>query len=430
MNDNYPHKKISVSIIANGCHESFMDAGLYNSYFKENNKFQVTEDYLYADLIFFLGCCGQEHKELESRDLIKHILKTKAKDSELLVLGCMSRIYPELKYNFNGLSSLTNDISEELFYGDLESNLESEVFANKPYGLRNVRLSEFLNDRRINGYIPNINKSIEKITSRFYKLSFNALKEIKDFFESRIDIFNDNTFSIKISSGCLGNCSYCLIKSSRGRVKSKSINNILKEFKLGLDQGYRDFVLLGTDIGDYGKDHGTNLLDLLNEILNSNDKIRLWLRNVNPKWLIASFNNFYDLLKSKKIVYILSPVQSGNNHILNLMNRGYTIENFIDCIDKIRNLNSSIVLQTQLIVGFPGEGEAEFKDSLNLLDHSLFDYIEVFRYSNRPNTRASTLDRQVPKDVIWQRYKKIFLKSLFSRPLRKAAIIKYLNPKR
>jgi MiaB/RimO family radical SAM methylthiotransferase len=231
--------------------------------------------------------------------------------------------------------------------------------------------------------------------------------------ESRLDVWNKNTYTIRISTGCLGNCSYCSIKQARGKISSRPIQTIVSEVKDGLELGYHDYALIGTDIGDYGKDLETNLLELLKAIISIPGRFQLRLRNVNPRWLVPNVDALCEILKSGKIGYIQSPIQSGSNRILKLMKRGYLAGDYLNAMERIRKSSTEVFLKTQLIVGFPTESEEDFLDSLRLYDPGLFNYIEVFSYSSRPNTKASMMSGQLPEQVIWRRYKKLLVKSNF-----------------
>ena len=111
---------------------------------------------------------------------------------------------------------------------------------------------------------------------------FNGMKAYKDFLESKINVYNPKCYCIKICTGCLGSCSYCIIRYSRGKIKSKPIEKIMEEFEQGLSLGYRDFALIGTDLGDYGQDVGMNFPQLLEQMVAMPGDFRLRLRNVNP----------------------------------------------------------------------------------------------------------------------------------------------------
>ena len=194
---------------------------------------------------------------------------------------------------------------------------------------------------------------------------------------------------------------------------------IIKEFKQGLDKGYRDFALVGTDIGDYGKDLGIDLLDLLEKLVTHKEQFTLRLRNVNPRWLIPSASHFCELLKFGKIKYILTPVESGSNRILSIMNRGYNIEDYVEAVRKIRFTYPPISIKTQLMVGFPGETDDDFRRSIQLLGTFLFDYLEVYAYTKRPGTKAAHLPEEVDDKIITNRLRKLMYRSFLFLPLKR-----------
>lgn len=210
-------------------------------------------------------------------------------------------------------------------------------------------------------------------------------------------------------------------------MRSKPIEKVMNEFQILLNQGFTDFSFMGTNIGDYGKDRKINLLDLLESTLSIREDFHLRLRNLHPTWLIENFSHFFPLLGSGKISYILSPLQSGNDRILKLMNRGHRAKDFIDCFAQIKQAYPSIVLSTEMIVGFPTETKEEFMESLQLFDRAVIDAARIFHYTERPGTRASRIENDLTEDVIMDRHRKMRLKYIFSRPLQKARAIYHLN---
>jgi len=406
----------SVYVISNGCHESFLDAAQLERFFQAKPDFTVVKDIANADLIVLLGCSVMQPKEDMTRELIKVISEQKRADAELLVAGCIAKVRPDLVYRDNKFNTLIQEIDDLL-----RSKGGSQEFkANFPYRpyrdskkdlLTIVRTRE--RKRRLNQYASSLGGPLRTVTQKFSGPITYMLSKYGDFVESRIDVWDNKTYTIKISTGCRGNCSYCSIKQSRGEICSKPIKAVIKEFKAGLQQGYSDFALIGTDIGDYGKDMGTDLLDLLKAIVRLVGQFQVRLRNVNPRWLIPSAPQFCDLLTSGKISYIESPIQSCSNRILKLMNRGYRAEDYLDAMRKIRSTCPRVFLKSQIIVGFPSESDEDFRKFLKLYESKLFNYVDVFPYSNRPNTRASTMLNQVPYEIIMKRRQKLLFKSLF-----------------
>ena len=232
-------------------------------------------------------------------------------------------------------------------------------------------------------------------------------------FNKFASVYNPNTFCIKVSNGCSNQCTYCAVKLSRGDVKSKSIEDIDKEFKEGLKKNFKEFALIGTDVGSYGRDKGINLIHLLKELLKNKGEYKIKLRNIHPRFLIEMMPEMQKILKSGKIPYICSAVQSGNNRILKLMDRGYNIEDFKKTISLINKNFPEVDLRTQLMTGFPGETDDEFRDTFELLDAINFDYVEVYHFEARPGTKAAEMKNQVPKKIARRRYHKLLIKTFF-----------------
>jgi threonylcarbamoyladenosine tRNA methylthiotransferase CDKAL1 len=218
-------------------------------------------------------------------------------------------------------------------------------------------------------------------------------------------------FFIKVSTGCLGRCTFCVVKRSRGTVRSKSIDNVLAEFKRGLSRGYKDFRLLATDLGAYGIDKGYRLVDLLKRMTEEEGEYVISLRNVNPCWLIEMYKELKPVLSSGKIRFLSSGFESGSNRILQLMGRRYTIEKYRRCIQDLNRNHPNILLSTQVLVGFPTEKKQDFQQSEEILKELRFDEVELYKYSPRRGTRAAKMNDQVPEYTKEYRFLRLLLAS-------------------
>lgn len=410
-------EKTAVYVISNGCHESFIDATMLEQYFREQHEYHVVKDIAEADLVVLLGCSVMQPKEDQTHELIKVISEQKRPDAELLIAGCITKVRPEIaSHNNDEYGPLLQKIHKLLRQEDEGLRFKAN-FPYRPYrdnredllGITRTRIRE----RRLLEYASNFTGLSQVVAKRSSGIITYLLSKYGDFIESRIDVWNNKTYTIKISTGCCGSCSYCSIKQSRGKINSRTITDVVKDFKEGLEDGYKEFAFIGTDIGDFGKDKGEDLLDLLHAVLGLGGEYKLKLRNLNPRWLIPNVDSLCELLKSRKVVYIESPIQSCSNHILSLMNRGYKAEDYFEAMRRIRHSCPSVFIKTQAIVGFPGESNDDFRKFLKLYESKLFNYVDVFPYTNRPNTKASILPNQVPKEIITKRRNKLLFKSLF-----------------
>jgi MiaB/RimO family radical SAM methylthiotransferase len=372
-----------------------------------------------ADLIVFVGCSATEDKEFLSRLIIESLRSQKRPDAQVLVTGCIAKIYPELAYSGDKLKPVADRINRLLQFED-----KCNFAVHFPHGefwqisrnllgrdVSKAMVSDYYN-QALTGILPKtsltVNTAIIRLFARYRRL-----------IDKEMLVSGNQTFFIKVSTGCAGNCTYCSIRLARGKIKSKSIDAVLKEFKQGLDEGYKDFALVGTDIGDYGKDMGADLIDLLEKLVACEGDFTLRLRNVNPRWLIPSVSRFCEILKTGKIKYLLCPVESGSNDILKRMNRGYRIEQYVQAMRQVRNAYPPIFLKTQIIVGFPGETKADFKKSRQLFKLGIFDFVDVLTYSKRPKTKAALLPDEVPHKIVARRYREILFRTFFQLPLKR-----------
>ncbi|MGB2864291.1 MAG: radical SAM protein, partial [Sedimentisphaerales bacterium] len=384
-------KQKAVCVITNGCTEGRMDSALLEQFFQESADFQLCKDCMKAGLIVFVGCCATQDKEYLSRLTIETLRLKKRPDAQILVTGCLAKLQPELTCNDGEFKDLVDQINRLLHLED-KQNLAVHFPQGEFWEIAPNLLDQSTSKGMISKYYNQVLTGIlPRISSTLNAAIIKLFGKYRRLIDKEMLVSGNKTFFIKACTGCMGNCSYCSIKLARGRIKSKPLDAVLQEFKLGLDQGYTDFALVGTDIGDYGKDLGTDLLDLLERLVSHEEKFTLRLRNVNPRWLIPSVQRFCELLKTGRIGYLLSPVESGSNRILKSMHRGYSIEDYIEAIRKIRNAYPPLFVKTQIIVGFPGETDEDFNKSKELFKLGLFDYADICTFAKRPRTRAWNL---------------------------------------
>lgn len=214
---------------------------------------------------------------------------------------------------------------------------------------------------------------------------------------------------VKIQDGCNQFCSYCLIPYLRGRSRSRSPRLILSEINRLAGSGCKEVVLLGINLGSYGKEKSSGKTFLL-EIIESIQKIsgieRVRLSSIELPWIT---NDFIEAFKRmpKLCHHLHIPLQSGDDGILNRMNRQYTTEEFKNVVKKIREQIPDIAITTDVIVGFPGEDDKKFCRSLQFINDIAFAKVHVFPYSDRPFSLASLLPFKVETNTIKRRMKKL-----------------------
>ena len=394
----------TVCVVCNGCPENRIDSASVQKCLKLNG-WEILENWKNADLILLNACGLTGNLANDTLNIIKEIETEKKKGAKLFVWGCLTKIDPiALRNVFEGKTfKEAEDLLEELLGSDSDM---ATVKGNRI--LPEIQLSKNIrkNFLSYNGSIPT--KIIKHIAVKWDTIV-----------KSRINLIRENDpsiFYIKIASGCLSQCAYCGIKKSRGTIKSIPINEVITQFKEGLQKKFDKFSLLGTDLGAYGMDLGYNLMDLLKALIQLEGDFKIGLRNVNPSHLTKMIKDFIPILQSKKIWYIEIPVESGSNRLLKLMNRDYTIEEYKNCVETIRKICPKILIRTQILVGFPTETQQDIADTIQLLDDVVFDYIEVYRYSDRPGTIASQLKHKIPSQEKEKRFLKVYKNAQFNRP--------------
>jgi len=203
-------------------------------------------------------------------------------------------------------------------------------------------------------------------------------------------------YVVPISEGCLNACTYCATRFARGVLKSYKPELIVKWVKEAISKGYKEIQLSSEDTGCYGFDIGTNLAKLLDEITAIEGDFRIRVGMMNPNNAIKILDELVEVYKDEKIYKFLHlPVQSGDNEILRKMGRTYTVEEFEEIVKEFRKHIKDLNLNTDIIVGFPGESEEAFQNTVELIERVRPDKINVSRFSPRPGTLAAKMKEQI-----------------------------------
>ena len=262
----------------------------------------------------------------------------------------------------------------------------------------------------INILMGNINKSnivsiIEKYLDDKTPVEYVAKTRDLPFENMEVDISDHTRAYIKIEDGCDNFCSYCIIPFVRGKKRSKDFSLVLREVQHLANNGYKEIVLTGIDTGGY-ESNGKDLTDLIHEMSKINGIERIRQSSIEITQLNEKFIN--ELKNNNKICdHIHIPLQSGSDSILKLMNRKYDLKYFFDKIDMIRSVRPDISITTDVIVGFPGETEEMFLETMETCKKINFSKIHAFPYSERKGTKASMMDGKVPESVKHERVKKL-----------------------
>lgn len=204
---------------------------------------------------------------------------------------------------------------------------------------------------------------------------------------------------VNITKGCDNFCTFCIVPFTRGRERSRPLAHLIDDVNKLTQRGVREVTLLGQNVNSYESECGTNFAQLLAKLATDTDIQRIRYTTSHPKDFTDELIDVMALHQSKVMEYIHLPVQSGNSQVLERMNRGYTREEYMDRVKRIFAGLPNAVLSTDLIVGFPGETDAQFEDTLSLMREVPYESLFAFMYSPRPMTKAARFTDQVPEEV-------------------------------
>jgi MiaB-like tRNA modifying enzyme len=219
---------------------------------------------------------------------------------------------------------------------------------------------------------------------------------------------HNNISIIPISSGCLGDCTYCKVKLARGKLVSRPLNEILEDIKEDVKNGIKEFWLTSQDLGCYGMDLNTDLPTLLKAIDQLTGAFNVRLGMINPQYVIRFKQELINILHSDRFYSFLHiPLQSGSDTILKRMKRTYLIEDAIDAIQEIQSAHPQLSLVTDVIVGFPGETDTDFEQTKQALSTLEPDNINISRFSSLVGTEAHSYEDKCPSETIVERSKEL-----------------------
>ena len=376
-----------------GCPRRSLESTKLYKYLIANNLRSV-DNPKKADLIFIYTCGGFALDESFSIQTIQKA--TEFKNAQVIVTGCLTKIYPEKLEAFKNILVLT---PEDL--GKLDSIINAKIpFAQTP----NASVVDGVHDLYHGSYINRIKRNI-KSSENIARICSTYERKLSHKPSDGLD--NPSIYRVEIAKGCLSNCTYCAIKKAMPKFHSFPAEEILENFKKGLSAGYKKFALLAGDIGCYGLDIGTNLPNLLKELFKVDGDYKIILVDLNARWFVKYPDELVSVLKpnQNKVHSLILPIQSGSNKILKLMNRQYEIEDVKRCIIDLQRKLPELPIETHIMVGFPGENDADFQESVRLIKDVPFWGIEVYRYQDRPGTPATILSGKLSEKEVEKRVK-------------------------
>jgi threonylcarbamoyladenosine tRNA methylthiotransferase MtaB len=231
-----------------------------------------------------------------------------------------------------------------------------------------------------------------------------------------------NRAFVKVQDGCRYRCSFCVVTLARGEERSREIHEVVEEINGLVDQGIKEIILTGVHLGGYGSENGTDLVQLISTILTHTDVSRLRLGSLEP-WDLPT--KFFDLFQNQRLMpHLHLPLQSGSNSVLRRMSRRCKTGEYEILINTARAVIPDFNLTTDVIVGFPGETEKEWKEGLGFIEKIGFSHIHIFSFSPRQGTKAAILPRQLPGLVKKRRSRELHK---LAKRMKKSRLKQYLG---
>ena len=360
-----PTKKVAFYTL--GCKLNFSETSTIARSFKDEG-FERVDFNETADIYVINTCSVTENADKRFKTIVKQAQKVNP-DAFVAAIGCYAQLKPEELADVNGV---------DLVLGATEK----------------FKITDYLNDLSKNDFGEVHSCEIEEA----------------DFYVGSYSIGDRTRAFLKVQDGCDYKCTYCTIPLARGISRSDTMTNVLKNAREISEQGIKEIVLTGVNIGDYGKGefgnkkHEHTFLDLVTELDKVEGIERLRISSIEPNLLK---NETIDLVsKSRAFVpHFHVPLQSGSNDILKKMKRRYLRELYTDRVSKIKEVMPHACIGVDVIVGFPGETEEHFLETYNFLNTLDISYLHVFTYSERDNTEAAEMEGIVPKNVRAKRSK-------------------------
>ena len=318
-----------------------------------------------ADIVLINSCSVTSHTDRECRQLIRRAVRH-SPDAFVAVVGCYGQLQPDEIAGIHGV---------DLVLGTQDK----------------FSLFDFINTEKKKNHA---HVAVSCIDDTNFGLASSA------GFEDRTRAF------LKVQDGCDYRCTYCTIPQARGRSRSTTIFEIVRQAREAVELGYKEIVLTGVNVGDYGKNEGINLLALLKQLVQVDGLMRIRISSIEPNLLTDGLLDFW-FANNVLCHHWHIPLQSGSDTILRMMQRRYLTGVYADRVKRIRSNIPTAGIGSDVIVGFPGESDTLFNETYNFLSDIPISYFHIFNYSERPNTPAAAFDKKIDVQIKAKRSKKL-----------------------
>ncbi len=358
-----PEKKVYIETY--GCQMNIADSELVMSILRSEG-YEIAKSVEEANVVLLNTCSVRENAEKRIYGRLGNIKNLKNGDDNFVVgvLGCMAE---RLRENLIEKNNFVDVVVGPDEYRNLPSYLDQAFDGEKGIGVRLSRTETY--------------------------------DDILPYREDGLSAW------ISVMRGCDKFCTYCVVPFTRGRERSRTLQSVVNEVKNLSERNFREVTLLGQNVNSY-KDGNNDFADLVAAVAQVDRKIRVRFTTSHPQDL--SDKLLYTIAENPNVCnYIHLPFQSGSNRILSLMNRSYTIEHYLNLIEKARKIIPGVSFSTDIIAGFPTETEDDHKATLEVLEAVRFDGAFMFKYSPREGTKAYKMKDDVPEEVKGRRLREI-----------------------
>lgn len=397
-------KKIFI-YTADPCWKRSLDANKIRDYLTKNN-YKIVNKPEDTDVIIIVTCAFLNYKSEYALSKIKEFQNY---DAKLIVAGCLPNIdKEELAKIFDGRTLTTKELDKkiELLFPPL-NNIKFSEIADPNNLFEDLEVSPIL------GVPEKIFEKLKPLEKAYAKVGNHILKHLLG--EQSLGYqFSKDQFHIRISWGCKGNCSYCAIKKAIPPFKSKPFNECIQEFKKGLKEGYKYFILDASDVGAYGLDINSSFPDLLDGMTKIPGDYKISIRELHPRWIVKYIDELEEIVKRHKILVLDVALQSANSRILKLMYRYSDEDKIRDAILRLRKAAQDVLLTVECIVGFPTETWDEFEETLHFIRDIGFNGGQIYLFSCKNGTEAENIEPKITNEEMIKRlqYSKKFLETI------------------
>lgn len=348
-----------------GCKLNYAETSTIGQQFTDRD-YSIVDSSEPADVFVLNTCSVTERADRECRQIIRRALRT-SPEAFVVVVGCYAQLEPTEIAAIEGVDLVVGAAEKFQIFnhlGDLSKKPVPQVFVS----------------------------CIDEVTEFTPAASADADGRTRAF--------------LKIQDGCDYLCTFCTIPLARGESRSMPVSAVLAQANLLASQGYKEIVLTGVNVGEYGKKHGSNLYHLLMALEQVEGIERFRISSIEPNLLIPEIIDF--VLKSQKYCnHFHIPLQSGSDHILKSMRRRYLTAQYRELVDSIKGMDRDAAIGADVIVGYPGEDDRCFRETFDFLHEIAVSYLHVFTYSERHNTPAATYPGRVEPRVRFGRSERL-----------------------